>query len=96
MQTLEIAETILEQLGGKRFVAMTGARQLVGAAFEGVGSLRFRIPGKIVVIMLTAMDDYTMTIYDAKGPRIISERVGVYCDNLVDVFTSETGLRVRL
>jgi hypothetical protein len=36
----EVAETILEQLGGKRFIVMTGAKHF---AADG-NALRFRLP----------------------------------------------------
>ncbi len=94
--TLEVAKTIYQQLGGARFAFMTGARQFVGAAFEGLGSLRFRIRHRIVVIRLTAADDYTITLYTARSNRIVAEQDQVYCDQLVEVFEHLTGLRASL
>jgi len=41
MVDLTVANTILEQLGGRKFIAMTGARNFVGD-FSG---LSFRLPG---------------------------------------------------
>lgn len=60
-QNQEIANTILQQLGGGRFVAMTGARQLVAVE----NGLRFRIgrngsKANIVRIVLRGDDTYDM------------------------------------
>ena len=57
----QIANTILQQLGGKRFLLMTGAKQLV--AIEN--GLRFRIgrndsKANMVRIVLKADDTYKM------------------------------------
>ena len=41
MRPMEVANTILEQLGGRQFQAMTGASQFVGSK----NSLSFRLPG---------------------------------------------------
>lgn len=60
-QNQQIANTILQQLGGKRFLIMTGAKQLV--AIEN--GLRFRIgrngsKANMVRIVLKADDTYKM------------------------------------
>jgi hypothetical protein len=107
MSNLPVAETILEQLGGRKFVAMTGARNFIGCATY----LAFKLPGaggftksgiNYVKVTLDPDDTYTMTfqrIYTAKGfPRTkdIAQHHGVYCDMLQEVFTRETGLAVSL
>ena len=58
------AYTILEQLGGRKFVVMTGAKALTLTP----ESLRFRLPGRfakdginVVSIVLTHRDDYDLT-----------------------------------
>ena len=55
----EVAKTILAQLGGKRFIAMTGANSFTGSADE----LTFKLPtrGKMraVKIKLEPSDTYT-------------------------------------
>lgn len=40
MNDITVSKTILEQLGGRRFIAMTGARDLIG----GTNYLMFRLP----------------------------------------------------
>ena len=100
---MTVAKTILAQLGGGRFVAMTGARHMTGSA----NSLSFglpRFPGvKVnkVKITLTPMDLYDVEFYRinvrAKDPcKLIERHEGVYDDMLQNVFTSATGLATRL
>lgn len=61
MSNLKIAETILNQLGGKRFLAFTGSYQLV--AIENGVKFRLRknlAKAKWCRITLTVMDVYNM------------------------------------
>ncbi len=100
-----VAETILEQLGGRRFIMMTGAKDLV----SDKDSLRFKLPGggfakdgiNFVQITLTPADTYTVT-FSKKGRApsftvtVVSEYTDVYNDNLRTVFETVTGLRTKL
>lgn len=100
----QIAETILEQLGGNKFRAMTGARN---CAFSGP-ALEFALPARFaknginfVRIELTARDDYTMSFWKLSRsartePKKIAEVDMLYYDMLQDVFTMHTGLDTRL
>lgn len=99
----EIARTVLEQLGGRRFVAMTGARNILA----GNRSLSFRLPAKggwakrginIVTVTLSGLD-----LYDVEFKRLyrlevktVAEESGVYAEDLQKVFTEHTGLRCRI
>lgn len=94
-----IANTIIEQMGGLRRIAMfTGAYDFT-ACKNGVF---FRIPGKgfakdsinLVSITLTPMDEYVMTFSRLRAGKIkeIKKYEGVYCDQLVDLFQDTTGL----
>jgi hypothetical protein len=96
-----VAHTILRQLGGGRFLPMTGAKNLVGSA----DALSFRLPGTItknhinyVRIRLEPDDTYTVAFGKIRGLQhtLLVEREDVYCDNLRDVFTTETGLDTHL
>jgi len=97
---LNVAKIILEQLGGNRFIAMTGAKNFIGDAT----SLRFRIPmrtrdgSNVVKITLTGMDDYIMEFLSVRGSSVKpkSYREGIYCDALQSTFTSVTGLHTSL
>jgi hypothetical protein len=97
----EIAGTILQQLGGKRFIVMTGAKHVVadGDAF------RFRLPSNFaksginaVKITLTVDDTYDLVFSNVRGLNVteIATVTGIYADQLRDVFRSETGLDTTL
>lgn len=99
-QSKIIAETILQQLGGKRFIMMTGAKQFMRSA---EGHLTFKIGRNAkginyVRVKLSPMDDYTMEFIKARADdiRTVATREGVFCDQLEEVFTDETGLYTRL
>lgn len=91
----QVAQTILSQLGGNKFLAMTGAT----VSREG-DDLHVRLPRyRTVIVKLTAADDYTVELVkmNSKTYAITRKTVdGVYCDNLQEVFTSLTGLLTRL
>ena len=94
-------EIILTQLGGGRFIAMTGAS---GLSLDH-NSLRFALPARAAknrirycIITLAGDDTYDMEFGTAMGVRyrLVAERRGIYCDQLEEVFTTETGLYTRL
>jgi len=90
----EIAKTILEQLGGNRFIAMTGAYNFV----YGDKWLSFRYPGRdganYCNIILDPDDTYRIAFQRIRGleSKIVKELDGVYCDNLAEIFAEQTGL----
>jgi len=105
----EVAKTILAQLGGGRFVAMTGARKMSGDE----DTLLIHLPARFakdgitaVKIKLEANDTYTMTFYKVTKARgqwtggttylTIAEVEDVYNDSLRSVFESKTGLATSL
>ena len=100
-ETINVAQTIFKQLGGYRFVAMTGAKNLM----SGENSLQFRLPSNFatdginsVVITLDPSDTYTVRFGKIRGTtyKVICELQDVYCDMLCDIFESHTGLRTSL
>jgi hypothetical protein len=103
MSDQTVAKTILEQLGGRKFIVMTGARNLIGAS----GNLSFRLPGaggfcndgiNHVVITLTPNDEYDMTFSRLRGMKVtqVAKYEGVYFDQLQELFTKATGLATSL
>lgn len=89
----QVAQTILAQLGGRRFLLMTGARNLVATE----NSLTFNLPigkAKRVTIELTPADTYSVTFWARKGPS--SDTEGVYCDSLASLVSRKTGLALSL
>lgn len=101
MTTHTIATTILQQLGGNRFVAMTGARQIVA----GPEFLQFAIGrGAVnhankVRVTLEPTDTYCVEFFYCRGVdcRQCGDSLrGIYADQLREVFTSQTGMDTHL
>jgi hypothetical protein len=102
---MQIANTILQQLGGGRFITMTGARDILAID----AGLQFKMPARFakdginfVKIELADSDTYTMTfgkVFTSKGmpeyEEICVEPL-VYADALQATFTSCTGLDTHL
>lgn len=100
-ENLARAKTIIEQLGGMKFVSMTGAKNLVA----GDNSLTFRLPSGMakdnincVTVKLTGTDLYDVTFHHVRGTKVsvVSERRGIANTDLVSVFVESTGLRTSL
>lgn len=96
----EIARTILSQLGGNRFAAMTGAKNFVA----GNDGLSFAIPTangiNRVNVTLDCNDLYRVTFSKWNARKLCNVIVhtvgGIYCDMLAPLFTEQTGLYTRL
>lgn len=97
----QIAATIIEQLGGGRFIAMTGARDFISGEVEGNGNpgVKFRLPRandgiNIVSVTLTPMDLYDLIFYRVRGTdiQVVQKHEGIYCESLRKIFTDATGL----
>lgn len=91
------ALTVIEQLGGNKFLAMTGARDFV----SNDNSLSFRVPSRsanFVTVVLDPSDTYTVKFSLVRGAvvKVVKELSGVYCDMLPELFTSVTGLETSL
>lgn len=99
---MEVAETILAQLGGRHFLVMTGAKDLVG----GDNRLTMRLTNAScngrkctnVRITLDMTDTYTVEALTVRkfNLTLLDTVSGVYCENLQAVFTSLTGLHTQL
>lgn len=100
---MSIAQTILQQLGGRRFVTMTGAKDLLG----NENSLLFRLPERFALnginkvrVTLDCMDTYTITFLKCNFRKhefqIVAEHTGIYFDQLQTLFTEVTGLDTSL
>ncbi len=96
----QIAQTIIDQLGGNKFVAMTGAHQFthmpsgvtfrIGANAKKVTHLR---------ITLTGDDDYTMEFQSIRGLKpikMIDHAFEIMADTLASTFARKTGMAVAL
>ena len=108
---MSVPEIILEQLGGHRFVVMTGSNHFVADGY----TLRMNLAkngskANRLYITLDADDTYTMRFFKYTAPRFNSKTVsfteekitevetikGVYCDMLQDIFTRVTKMYTRL
>lgn len=111
MTPKEIAQTILAQLGGQRFIAMTGVSKL---AYKD-STLYMRLPRNAsaanrLSITLDPTDTYTMRFFYQSGgtlnkktlaPTPIKEKDvevinDVYCDQLAEIFEHVTGMYTSL
>lgn len=94
-----IAQNILAQLGGNRFLAMTGAKQLCDLG-DGI---MFNLPrgaknkANKVAIRL-AGDLYTVKFYSLRGVNVTErgEFEMIYGDRLAALFTEQTGFDTHL
>lgn len=96
-----VARTILEQLGGNKFIVMTGAKSFV----QGERELQMHIPmgpgrgRRVFRVELADNDTYRVRFYRLRrGLEVetIAAQDDVYCDMLAAVFERMTGLRTRL
>lgn len=99
----QVAMTILEQLGGNKFIAMTGSHSF---SYDSDLSLTFKTRNakqgiKAVKISLNGNDTYKMRfIKQKRAPSFAVSDVAVhnevYFDDLQTLFTKETGLLTKL
>lgn len=96
------AEEVLQQLGGRKFIVMTGAKNFVKNDKEK--SIVFKIGGGAknsinhVKITLTSMDLYNIDFISVRGTNIktVATVKGVYNDQLQSMFTKYTGMNTSL
>lgn len=96
-----VAIEILRQLGGNRFIAMTGAKNF---SCDN-NSMCFKLSGTMtrdrinwIKITLNAMDTYDIKFVAIRGYKMttISEANGIYNDMLQGIIEDRTGLRLSL
>jgi hypothetical protein len=97
---LQIANTIIDQLGGRRFKAMTGAKNFL-ALDSGVSFMLPSYPGvqcNAVRVILEASDTYTVEFLRVWGRSLksLSVHSDIYAEDLSGLFERQTGLRVSL
>ena len=96
----QIAQTILQQLGGNKFIAMTGAKNL---GFTNKG-LQMKIGRNtkgvthVIIDLDRGKDLYNIEFVKIRGVKrtTVKKLKGVYADQLGKIFTKYTGLRTRL
>lgn len=97
-----ITDTIIQQLGGRRVLKlMLGTTKIV----IGNDAVNFNLQGckkinKIRVLYRKSTDYYRVTFYYYDAPTlnlsVIQEYEDVSVDQLTDLITAETGLRMRM
>jgi hypothetical protein len=98
--SLQVAETILQQLGGSGILGMMcGCKDFVGSA----DSVQFKIGSNekrvsLCRIVLDPSDTYTVEFYKGRGVNMkkVRELSDVYADSLKDIFETETGMYLTL
>lgn len=97
---LVVAETILAQLGGSKFLAMTGAKNLLGDERSLTMKLGRGAMGGIthLTITLEADDTYTMKFLKVRGVKVstVHESAGVHAGELRRAFEGFTGFATSL
>lgn len=104
-----IANTLLAQLGGRRFIAMTGASNFLALSADQhtMGGLQFSLPRGLakdginkVRIFLEFSDTYKIEAlavnYRSHDFEVKGSCEGVYDDMLDAVFSDLTGLATRI
>lgn len=93
--TDEMRNEIVRQLGGfGRLRAMVGAKIF---KLENGISIKFKGSRKmdsLQIIYNYALDSYDLTFY--KGFNVVEKFSDVYCDNLISIFETTTGLYLSL
>ena len=93
--------TILQQLGGNKFIAMTGAKNFVQ---DGDKMLAFSLPRGAdnginkIKITLQNNDLYWIEFYKLRGVELtgVDMSFDIYADKLQETFTNITGLDTHL
>jgi len=94
----EIAQNIIQQLGGNRFASMTGARLFVATG----NGLQFSFPNCQRVnkcrVTLDSDDTYTVEFFKIRGANVtpVSSVSMMYAEDLQRHFTDITGLDTHL
>lgn len=98
---MTVSKTILAQLGGNKFIAMTGANNFVGSD----DALSGRIPQGLATnkangfrITLNGKDLYDIRFYRIRGIKLteLEGATDIDVDNLKSIFSNLTGLRLSL
>lgn len=94
---METAKTILNQLGGNRFIAMTGAQ-----CYSDKNKLIVKFKGSkisnYVSITLNGSDLYDVEFKKLRGMdfKTIATFNDIYCDMLTNIFEQTTKLYTRI
>ena len=87
---------VIKQLGGGRFIAMTGAKVMLKGVVFKIGRNSKGV--NYVRINLNSMDTYDVEYLSVRAykEKVKSTSKGIYADMLRDSFEANTGLRTSL
>jgi len=92
----EVAQEILRQLGGKRFIVMTGSKNFVADKnLLGMKLARNSSGANYMRVKLNGLDLYDIEFLSIRGtnePKVKHQFNDIYCDQLVNIFEETTGL----
>mgnify|MGYP003640613120 FL=1 len=95
---MQTATNILNQLGGNRFVAMTGSKNFIA----GDNSLTMKLArnssgANYLKISLNSMDTYEVEFISIRGGslKVKHKFQDVYNDQLINIFETTTGLYTK-
>ena len=96
----EIGQTILQQLGGNKFIVMTGAKN-IGFTNKGIQMGIGRNAKGVTHLIINynkGKDLYDMEFIKIRGidRTVVKDLKGVYADQLQKLFTKYTGMHTRL
>jgi hypothetical protein len=101
--SMQVAQTILDQLGGRQFLMMVGGKDLVSLSGDGGLALKFGSGARNKANRVRVEYDYGSDTYNVEFGKIfkhewktVSRHEGIYADMLQDLFTSETGFYTSL
>jgi hypothetical protein len=96
------AETILEQLGGRQFLLLTGSKNLVKDDIRKSLTMRLtsnKVKAQYFIVTLCENDTYSIEFVSVNRnfDKIVKASYqGVYNDMLQSIFTEVTGLYTKL
>lgn len=101
----QVAKIILQQIGGSRFLTMTGSRNLInlGNGLRMSLSRNKTSANRLEIIYDGGADLYNLRFYRQSvskktfevKTKDIKTYEGIYCDMLEEIFTDVTGLYTR-
>jgi len=102
MSNQQVAQIILDQLGGRQFLLLVGGKNLVSLTDGGL-AFQFGTGSKNKANRVRVEYDYGSDTYNVEFGKIrkmewntVSRHEGIYADMLQDLFTSETGFYTTL
>lgn len=99
-EDIAIAQTMLNQLGGKRLELMTGAYGFIYSPSARALSFKFQSSptANCLTITLDADNTYSLEFWLIQDAAftLVERYDEVYFDQLIDLFESTTGLALRL